>query len=107
MVYAIADDIPGCLLMRCCFVSADIQSSCATSGDGLYEGLDWLSNVISKGVWRSIPVEEKAAEPVGFFAKIFGTSQTAPSPVSTPATAETTKSEPKVEPQAPVAAVNA
>jgi len=21
-----------------------IQSTCATSGDGLYEGLDWLSN---------------------------------------------------------------
>ena len=25
-----------------------IQSTCATSGEGLYEGLDWLSNVISK-----------------------------------------------------------
>jgi len=25
-----------------------IQSTCATSGDGLYEGLDWLSNVLSK-----------------------------------------------------------
>eukprot|EP00027_Filamoeba_sp_ATCC50430_P001015 CAMPEP_0168555590 /NCGR_PEP_ID=MMETSP0413-20121227/8420_1 /TAXON_ID=136452 /ORGANISM="Filamoeba nolandi, Strain NC-AS-23-1" /LENGTH=179 /DNA_ID=CAMNT_0008586459 /DNA_START=78 /DNA_END=617 /DNA_ORIENTATION=+ len=24
-----------------------IQSCCATSGDGLYEGLDWLSNVLS------------------------------------------------------------
>eukprot|EP01118_Nematostelium_gracile_P015206 TRINITY_DN603_c0_g2_i2.p1 TRINITY_DN603_c0_g2~~TRINITY_DN603_c0_g2_i2.p1 ORF type:complete len:181 (-),score=53.98 TRINITY_DN603_c0_g2_i2:86-628(-) len=24
-----------------------IQSTCATSGDGLYEGLDWLSNVLS------------------------------------------------------------
>jgi len=23
-----------------------IQSTCATSGDGLYEGLDWLSNTI-------------------------------------------------------------
>jgi len=23
-----------------------IQSTCATSGDGLYEGLDWLSNVL-------------------------------------------------------------
>jgi len=25
-----------------------IQSACATSGDGLYEGLDWLSNTLSK-----------------------------------------------------------
>ena len=24
-----------------------IQSTCATSGDGLYEGLDWLSNVLN------------------------------------------------------------
>ena len=24
-----------------------IQSSCATTGDGLYEGLDWLSNVLN------------------------------------------------------------
>ena len=25
-----------------------IQSTCATSGDGLYEGLDWLSSTLSK-----------------------------------------------------------
>merc|ERR1711972_302763 len=25
-----------------------IQSSCATTGDGLYEGLDWLSNTLNK-----------------------------------------------------------
>jgi len=25
-----------------------VQSTCATSGDGLYEGLDWLSNTLSK-----------------------------------------------------------
>ena len=25
-----------------------IQSTCATSGDGLYEGLDWLSNELKK-----------------------------------------------------------
>lgn len=24
-----------------------IQSTCATSGDGLYEGLDWLSNTLA------------------------------------------------------------
>ena len=25
-----------------------VQSSCATSGDGLYEGLDWLSSTLSQ-----------------------------------------------------------
>ena len=25
-----------------------IQATCATNGDGLYEGLDWLSNTLSK-----------------------------------------------------------
>jgi hypothetical protein len=25
-----------------------IQSTCATSGDGLYEGLEWLSNSLRK-----------------------------------------------------------
>ncbi len=25
-----------------------IQGACATSGDGLYEGLDWLSSTLSK-----------------------------------------------------------
>lgn len=25
-----------------------IQPTCATSGDGLYEGLDWLSNELKK-----------------------------------------------------------
>jgi ADP-ribosylation factor protein 1 len=25
-----------------------IQSACATSGDGLYEGLDWLSNALKE-----------------------------------------------------------
>ena len=25
-----------------------IQSTCATTGDGLYEGLDWLSNTLNK-----------------------------------------------------------
>jgi len=25
-----------------------IQAACATTGDGLYEGLDWLSNSLSK-----------------------------------------------------------
>lgn len=26
-----------------------IQSTCATSGDGIYEGLEWLANSISPG----------------------------------------------------------
>ena len=25
-----------------------IQATCATTGDGLYEGLDWLSNTLNK-----------------------------------------------------------
>lgn len=29
-----------------------IQSSCATSGDGIYEGLDWLSNAIANKEWK-------------------------------------------------------
>merc|ERR1711915_884999 len=29
-----------------------IQSACATTGDGLYEGLDWLSRVLSSGSKR-------------------------------------------------------
>ena len=28
-----------------------IQSTCATSGEGLYEGLDWLSNNIASKVF--------------------------------------------------------
>ena len=30
------------------------QASCATSGDGLYEGLDWLSNELKKGKNRVV-----------------------------------------------------
>ena len=34
----------------CCCCCRYIQSTCATSGEGLYEGLDWLSsNIASKG----------------------------------------------------------
>lgn len=28
-----------------------IQATCATSGDGLYEGLDWLSNQLKNQKW--------------------------------------------------------
>jgi len=29
-----------------------IQSTCATTGDGLYEGLDWLSNTLNKKKYK-------------------------------------------------------
>ena len=29
-----------------------IQATCATSGDGLYEGLDWLANQLKNNKWR-------------------------------------------------------
>jgi ADP-ribosylation factor protein 1 len=33
-----------------------IQATCATSGDGLYEGLDWLSNQLRNQKWtRPLP----------------------------------------------------
>ena len=41
-----------------------IQASCATSGDGLYEGLDWLSNELKEQAWgqatrdRTTPAEQ-------------------------------------------------
>ena len=30
------------------FIINPFQSTCATTGDGLYEGLDWISNQLSK-----------------------------------------------------------
>jgi hypothetical protein len=42
------------------YVARYIQSTCATSGEGLYEGLDWLStnivkvNVTSEDVQNSL-----------------------------------------------------
>lgn len=30
------------------FSSQYIQSTCATTGDGLYEGLEWLANALKK-----------------------------------------------------------
>ena len=30
--------------MNLCIINFFFQATCATSGDGLYEGLDWLSN---------------------------------------------------------------
>merc|ERR1711879_1007541 len=31
-----------------------IQSACATTGDGLYEGLDWLSRTLSQKKWAEV-----------------------------------------------------
>lgn len=31
-----------------------IQSTCATQGQGLYEGLDWLSNEVAKLGWATL-----------------------------------------------------
>lgn len=36
-----------------------VQSSCATSGDGLFEGLDWLSNAAVASA-RGDPVEQRS-----------------------------------------------
>ena len=39
----------------CKLLYADIQGSCATNGDGLYEGLDWLKNTLTaKYVTKSV-----------------------------------------------------
>ena len=35
-----------------------IQATCATSGDGLYEGLDWLSNQLKNQKWVCTPVRK-------------------------------------------------
>ena len=39
----------------CKLLYTDIQGSCATNGDGLYEGLDWLKNTLTaKHVNKSV-----------------------------------------------------
>ena len=41
--------------------SLDIQASCATTGDGLYEGLDWLSEMLKTNAAKeavSKPIKE-------------------------------------------------
>jgi hypothetical protein len=37
-----------------------IQATCATSGDGLYEGLDWLSNQLKNAKWTSIATADRS-----------------------------------------------
>ena len=42
--------------MSSLFLNTDIQSTCATSGDGLHEGLDWLRDKLFKnGVKKTSP----------------------------------------------------
>ncbi|KTF78739.1 hypothetical protein cypCar_00017979 [Cyprinus carpio] len=36
------------LIVHCLFPQWYVQATCATQGTGLYEGLDWLSNELSK-----------------------------------------------------------
>ncbi|XWS46521.1 hypothetical protein CRYUN_Cryun14cG0074200 [Craigia yunnanensis] len=47
-----------------------IQSTCATSGEGLYEGLDWLSNNIANKVYpntsNELTVEPWKRKPISF-----------------------------------------
>ena len=44
LVFANKQDLPHAMTGRQWY----IQACCATTGDGLYEGLDWLSDVVSK-----------------------------------------------------------
>lgn len=41
-----------------------IQSSCGTSGDGLYEGFDWLSNALESCANKTTP--QKTQAPLAF-----------------------------------------
>ena len=41
-----------------------IQACCATSGDGLYEGLDWLSNVLRQSAAKAGATAPVATQPV-------------------------------------------
>ena len=44
-----------------CTCSSDIQGTCATTGEGLYEGLNWLHSVLTKNELKKAvikPVKE-------------------------------------------------
>jgi hypothetical protein len=59
-----------CLLLNytgwCVFACRYIQSTCATSGEGLYEGLDWLSSNIAKKVRQQTCLLRLLSFMVGF-----------------------------------------
>lgn len=44
-----------------------IQSTCATSGEGLYEGLDWLSNNIANKVGSVVTLSRICISEIFFF----------------------------------------
>lgn len=48
-----------------------IQSICATSGDGLYEGMDWLSSKIDSAVFLFLNIFEVSSRlkliPLGIY----------------------------------------
>jgi small GTP-binding protein len=65
-----------------------IQSCCATSGDGLYEGLDWLSNVLSKK--QAANAVPSFGSPVSYLMSLFGGKKASSSEAdaNTPSTVE-------------------
>ncbi|KAL3591062.1 hypothetical protein D5086_009702 [Populus alba] len=44
-----------------------IQSTCATSGEGLYEGLDWLSNNIANKMYKGVGFVDSRANFLPYF----------------------------------------
>jgi hypothetical protein len=54
-----------------CFACRYIQSTCATSGEGLYEGLDWLSSNIAKKVETQTCFVEASEFHGGFLLKVY------------------------------------
>ena len=71
----------GCLEHRFISVipsSTDIQSSCATSGDGLYDGLEWVQDTLSKR-----EVKKTLTQPLTETAKSASGTTSKPSLLST------------------------
>lgn len=53
-LYAVTNYTSSVLICNLKFHFRYIQSTCATSGEGLYEGLDWLSNNIASKVKQKL-----------------------------------------------------
>lgn len=65
-----------------------IQATCATSGDGLYEGLDWLANQLKNKKWGESVDSWAAAHqgaPVGFFYCVYNDESGESRPAQSPA----------------------
>jgi len=56
-----------CCVWNCCL--RYIQSTCATSGEGLYEGLDWLSSNIANKVIFLVWTQLFSASIFGFWSR--------------------------------------